>query len=52
MRWAARQAFADGSPAAVFDRGAVGREPMCRLTATDAETLRERVLDLLDAVEE
>lgn len=45
MQWSARRAFeaADGTPAAVFDRGAVGKEPMVRLLAADAATLLSRV---------
>ena len=43
---------ADGTPAAVVDRGAQGVEPTTRLLATDAGTLRERALALADALEE
>lgn len=41
MGWAADRAFAAAgvTPAAVFDRGAVGKEAMTRLLAPDAETL-------------
>ena len=51
MGWGARRAFASTgeTPAAVFDRGDVGKEPMVRVLAPDAETLRERVFALLDA---
>ena len=53
MGWAARQVFADRSepPVAVIDRGDVGKEPMTKLLATDAETLTERTLELCDALE-
>ncbi|MFC7045242.1 bifunctional hydroxymethylpyrimidine kinase/phosphomethylpyrimidine kinase [Halobacteriaceae archaeon GCM10025711] len=52
MQWAAGQAFGGaGSPVAVVDRGEVGKEAMTRIVARDAETLVERVLALLDAVE-
>lgn len=52
MQWAAREAFeeAETPPVAVYDRGAVGKEPMCRLTAQTAEELREYVLALDEAV--
>lgn len=53
MGWAARKAFerADGTPVAVYDRGAVGKEPITRLLATDPETGIERTLALSDAVQ-
>jgi len=52
MGWAAKRAFerADGSPAAVFDRGDVGKEAMTRLLAPDAGTLLDRLQAVLDAV--
>jgi hydroxymethylpyrimidine kinase/phosphomethylpyrimidine kinase len=51
MEWAARQAFGDGSrPVAVVDRGAVGKEPMCRVVTDDATALGDRVLALADAL--
>jgi predicted fused transcriptional regulator/phosphomethylpyrimidine kinase len=52
MEWAARQAFGgDGDePVAVFDRGAVGKESMCRLVAPDAATLGDRLAALDDAL--
>jgi hydroxymethylpyrimidine/phosphomethylpyrimidine kinase len=51
MEWAARQAFGDGEdPVAVFDRGAVGKESMCRLVAPDAGTLGDRLAALDDAL--
>jgi hydroxymethylpyrimidine/phosphomethylpyrimidine kinase len=52
MQWGARQAFesVDGTPAAVFDRGDVGKEPMARLLATDATGLVDRTETLLDAL--
>mgnify|MGYP000238816763 CR=1 FL=1 len=51
MGWAAERAFdaATGTPAAVYDRGAVGKEAMVRLVAADEETLTDRLLTLLDA---
>lgn len=51
MEWAAHQAFAGGGedPVAVFDRGALGKEPMCRLVAPDATTLGDRLAALDDA---
>lgn len=38
------------APAAIVDGGAHGKEPMVRLLAPDAATLRERVLGLADPV--
>ncbi|MFB6127010.1 MAG: bifunctional hydroxymethylpyrimidine kinase/phosphomethylpyrimidine kinase [Halolamina sp.] len=53
MGWGARRAFESvraedpaATPAAVVDDGAVGKEPMVRLLAADAETLTERVQTL------
>ncbi|WP_199174755.1 bifunctional hydroxymethylpyrimidine kinase/phosphomethylpyrimidine kinase [Halegenticoccus soli] len=53
MQWGARKAFesADESPAAVIDRGEVGKEAIVKLLASDVETLVERTLTLCDAVE-
>lgn len=50
MGWGARQAFGDREepPAAVIDRGDVGKEAMTKLVASDPETLAERVLALDD----
>ncbi|MFB6221263.1 MAG: bifunctional hydroxymethylpyrimidine kinase/phosphomethylpyrimidine kinase [Halolamina sp.] len=41
MDWGTDHAFrnCDGTPAAVVDEGAVGKEPMIRLLASDADTL-------------
>jgi hydroxymethylpyrimidine/phosphomethylpyrimidine kinase len=41
MDWGTDRAFRDceGTPAAVVDDGAVGKEPMIRLLAADADTL-------------
>jgi hydroxymethylpyrimidine/phosphomethylpyrimidine kinase len=52
MEWAARQAFGGRGepPVAVFDRGAVGKERMCRIVARDAATLGDRLAALHDAV--
>jgi hydroxymethylpyrimidine/phosphomethylpyrimidine kinase len=54
MAWGAQRAFetADGTPVAVYDRGAHGKEPMVRLLARDADALANRMLTLLDEVEE
>lgn len=54
MQWVAREAFesVDASPVAVFDRGAVGKEPMVRLLATDAETLCNRLQTIDDSIPE
>ena len=54
MSFAARRAFerADGTPAAVYDHGDVGKEPVVRVVAPDAGTLEARALDLLGAVRE
>ena len=50
MGWAARRAFeaADATPAAVYDRGAVGKEAVTRLLAPDADALAERATAILD----
>lgn len=52
MQWAATTAFdrAGETPAAVFDRGDVGKEAMTRVLAPDPETLSERVRSLLEAL--
>ena len=53
MQWGARRAFesAGETPVAIVDRGAVGKEAIVKLLAADTETLVERTLTLLDAVE-
>ena len=52
MEWSARTAASrDVFPDAVLDPGAVGKEPMVRLAAPDAETLVERVEGIAEAVE-
>ncbi|OIB58306.1 bifunctional hydroxymethylpyrimidine kinase/phosphomethylpyrimidine kinase [Natrialba sp. SSL1] len=61
MGWGAQQAFGgrDGEksqesqepPAAVIDRGAVGKEAMTKLVAADPATLAERVVSLDAALE-
>lgn len=50
MDWVARRAFekADGQPAAVYDRGDMGKEAMTRLLASDTDTLVERAMRILD----
>jgi len=55
MGWGARQAFGavdadDPTPAAVLDRGAVGKEAIIKVVAETPEELGERVFALLDAV--
>ncbi|PHQ38555.1 bifunctional hydroxymethylpyrimidine kinase/phosphomethylpyrimidine kinase [Halorubrum persicum] len=52
MGWAARRAFeqADETPVAVYDRGAVGKEPVARVLAPDAETVTKHVLTLAGRV--
>jgi hydroxymethylpyrimidine/phosphomethylpyrimidine kinase len=52
MGWAANRAFAvaGGTPAAVFDRGDVGKEAVARVFAGDAGTLEERLTALLEAL--
>jgi hydroxymethylpyrimidine kinase/phosphomethylpyrimidine kinase len=52
MQWGAGRAFDgdEGTPVAVVDRGAVGKEAIVKLLAADSATLAERVLTLLDAV--
>jgi hydroxymethylpyrimidine/phosphomethylpyrimidine kinase len=53
MGWGARRALgdADRTPAAVIDRGAMGKEPITKLIAEDHLTLADRALALLDALE-
>jgi len=50
MQWGARQAFeaADETPAAVVDRGEVGKEAIVKLLAADGSTLRKRAFSVLD----
>jgi hydroxymethylpyrimidine/phosphomethylpyrimidine kinase len=52
MKWVARRAFdrVDETPAAVYDRGAVGKEAMTRVVAPDSEALVERLTALAEAV--
>ncbi|WP_135829451.1 bifunctional hydroxymethylpyrimidine kinase/phosphomethylpyrimidine kinase [Halorussus halobius] len=51
MQWGARRAFesVEATPAAVADRGEVGKEAMTKVVASDAEELTERVSALLAA---
>jgi hydroxymethylpyrimidine/phosphomethylpyrimidine kinase len=53
MDWVARRAFeqAADTPAAVYDRGDVGKEAIARVLAPDAGTAVSRVLALAEAVE-
>jgi hydroxymethylpyrimidine/phosphomethylpyrimidine kinase len=53
MGWGAERAFesSDGSPAAVVDRGEVGKEAIAKLLAEDADALRERTFAVLGALE-
>lgn len=53
MDWVAHRAFEDAeeSPAAVFDRGDVGKEAITRVIARDARTLTDRVHAILDGVQ-
>ena len=48
MAWTVEQAMTDRekAPDAVFDRGAVGKEAMCRLFACSPTVLREQLLAL------
>ncbi|RKD98308.1 bifunctional hydroxymethylpyrimidine kinase/phosphomethylpyrimidine kinase [Halopiger aswanensis] len=54
MQWGAQRAFEDRDepPAAVVDRGAVGKEAVVTLVAADLKTLVERALTLNAAVSE
>ena len=54
MGWAARRAFerAGETPAAVYDRGDVGKEAIARVLAPDAGTAVSRVLGLAEAIED
>jgi hydroxymethylpyrimidine/phosphomethylpyrimidine kinase len=56
MGWGAQQAFGavdadDPTPAAVLDRGAVGKEAIIKVVAETPAELGDRVFTLLDAVE-
>ncbi|WP_435127337.1 bifunctional hydroxymethylpyrimidine kinase/phosphomethylpyrimidine kinase [Halobaculum sp. D14] len=48
MSWTVDRAMTgrDDAPDAVFDRGAVGKEPMCRVFAETPAALRDRLVDL------
>lgn len=50
MGWVARRAFdiANGTPAAIFDRGAVGKEAITRILAPDRATMIDRTLTLAE----
>jgi hydroxymethylpyrimidine kinase/phosphomethylpyrimidine kinase len=52
MAWTVKRAMDDREtvPEAVFDRGALGREAMCRLFARSPTALRERLLTLAETV--
>jgi hydroxymethylpyrimidine/phosphomethylpyrimidine kinase len=56
MNWSAREVYGSlgdaDPPIAVRDGGAVGKEPMIRLLARDAETLTERLGTVLSAAAE
>lgn len=54
MQWGTRRAVesVEGTPVAVTDPGAVGKEPMTKLLARDPGTLLDRVETLLTAVAE
>lgn len=52
MGWGARRAFdVAETPAAVIDRGEVGKEAIVKLVAPDPETLIERTLAVYDALD-
>ncbi|MCX2818306.1 bifunctional hydroxymethylpyrimidine kinase/phosphomethylpyrimidine kinase [Haladaptatus sp. F3-133] len=52
MGWSARTvASRDGFPDAVVDAGAVGKEPMVRIAARDADELVERVESIAEALD-
>ncbi|KYH27759.1 bifunctional thiamine biosynthesis protein ThiDN [Halalkalicoccus paucihalophilus] len=52
MGWGARQAFdVEETPAAVIDRGEVGKEAIVKIVALDPETLIERTLAVHDALD-
>jgi len=54
MGWGARQTVADGdgTPVAVIDRGAVGKEAIVKLLASSSLALADRVARLLDRLAE
>lgn len=52
MGWVAETAYGgDGEPTAVFDRGAVGKEPMIRVVASTPSVLGDRLIALADATD-
>jgi hydroxymethylpyrimidine/phosphomethylpyrimidine kinase len=53
MGWGARRAFAERepTPVAVIDCGEVGKEAMVKLLASDARTLTEQTVSLLNVLE-
>lgn len=52
MGWGARQAFdVEETPAAVIDRGEVGKEAIVKLVAPDPETVVDRTLAVHDALD-
>ena len=52
MSWGTKQAFESvaGTPVAIVDDGAHGKEPMTRLLATDAKTLANRLYTIASGV--
>lgn len=52
MQWGAAQAFAETepTPVVVYDRGALGKEPIVKLLAPNAPTLADRAFALLDGM--
>jgi len=52
MGWVAHRAFerADGTPAAVYDRGDLGKEAITRLLAPDPETAIDQALALAEVI--
>jgi len=52
MGWVAHRASerADGTPAAVYDRGDLGKEAITRLLAPDPETAIDQALALAEVI--
>ena len=46
MDWGVARCCRDGVPDVIFDRGAVGKEPMIRILGEDPETVVKRILQL------
>jgi len=46
MDWGVARCCREGVPDVIFDRGAVGKEPMIRILGEDPETVAKRIVQL------